>query len=42
MKNHLVLNRGEGATMPKSMTGFAKVEMECADGRFYGEGKVFK
>jgi len=26
--------------MPKSMTGFAKVEMECADGRLYGEARA--
>ena len=26
--------------MPKSMTGFAKVEMEYADGRLYGEARA--
>lgn len=26
--------------MPKSMTGFAKVEMECTDGRLYGEARA--
>ncbi|OPX99351.1 MAG: hypothetical protein A4E62_01645 [Syntrophorhabdus sp. PtaU1.Bin002] len=26
--------------MPKSMTGFAKVEMECAEGKVYGEAKA--
>lgn len=39
MKNRLVLNKEKGATMPKSMTGFARVEMECADGRLYGEAR---
>jgi uncharacterized protein (TIGR00255 family) len=26
--------------MPKSMTGFAKVEMECAEGKIYGEARA--
>ena len=26
--------------MPKSMTGFAKVEMECAEGKLYGEARA--
>jgi len=34
------LNKQEGASMPKSMTGFAKVEMECAEGKVYGEAKA--
>jgi uncharacterized protein (TIGR00255 family) len=34
-----MLNKENGAIMPKSMTGFAKVEMEFADGRLYGEAR---
>jgi len=26
--------------MPKSMTGFAKIEMECAEGKLYGEARA--
>jgi uncharacterized protein (TIGR00255 family) len=40
MKNHLVRNKEEGVTMPKSMTGFAKIEMEYADGKLYGEARA--
>jgi uncharacterized protein (TIGR00255 family) len=33
-------NEEKGVTMPKSMTGFAKVEMECAEGKLYGEARA--
>jgi uncharacterized protein (TIGR00255 family) len=33
-------NKEKGVTMPKSMTGFAKVEMECAEGKLYGEARA--
>ena len=40
MEIHLMQNKEKGVTMPKSMTGFAKVEMECAEGKLYGEARA--
>jgi uncharacterized protein (TIGR00255 family) len=40
MEIHLMRNEEKGVTMPKSMTGFAKVEMECAEGKLYGEARA--
>ena len=40
MEIHLMRNKEKGVTMPKSMTGFAKVEMECAEGKLYGEARA--
>jgi uncharacterized protein (TIGR00255 family) len=39
-ENHLESNKEKGVAMPKSMTGFAKVEMECAEGKLYGEARA--
>ena len=33
-------NKEKGVAMPKSMTGFAKIEMECAEGKLYGEARA--
>lgn len=33
-------NKEKGVAMPKSMTGFAKVEMECIEGKLYGEARA--
>jgi uncharacterized protein (TIGR00255 family) len=37
---HLEPNKEKGVAMPKSMTGFAKIEMECAEGKLYGEARA--
>ena len=38
--NPLESIKEKGVTMPKSMTGFAKVDMECAEGKLYGEARA--
>jgi uncharacterized protein (TIGR00255 family) len=38
--NPLESIKEKGVAMPKSMTGFAKVEMECAEGKLYGEARA--
>ena len=40
MEIHLMQNKEKGVAMPKSMTGFAKVEIECAEGKLYGEARA--
>jgi uncharacterized protein (TIGR00255 family) len=40
LKNHLESNKEKSGAMPKSMTGFAKVEMECTEGKLYGEARA--
>jgi uncharacterized protein (TIGR00255 family) len=37
---HLEPNKEKGVAMPKSMTGFAKIEMECTEGKLYGEARA--
>jgi uncharacterized protein (TIGR00255 family) len=37
---HLELNKEKGVAMPKSMTGFAKIETECTEGKLYGEARA--